>query len=166
MEVGAVARVGSGEALPAAALEDLLRSAVCTMAAQTVAAAGVALAQLLLVSQSWFGEIGAITDNEGVEERFNMAVVVGNKNHATPEIKDDGETDDDEDDDDDDDEFLDSYELPVQRRTHPRSGHRNLWGENLLGLQEDDDVDDEFMDNDEVPVLQRRRRFVRSRNYS
>ncbi|XP_073101543.1 uncharacterized protein [Elaeis guineensis] len=45
-------------------------------------------------------------------------------------------------------------------RTHRRSGHRNLWGENLLGLQDDDD--DGSLDDD-IPIPRRRRRFMRSR---
>ncbi|XP_072959295.1 uncharacterized protein [Typha angustifolia] len=47
-------------------------------------------------------------------------------------------------------------------RTHRRTGHRNLWGENLLGLQ-DDDGDGENLDDD-IPVPRRRRRFMRSRS--
>ncbi|MQL73112.1 hypothetical protein Taro_005456 [Colocasia esculenta] len=50
-------------------------------------------------------------------------------------------------------------------RTHRRSGHRNLWGENLLGLQDDnddDDDDDGLLDSD-IPIPRRRRRFMRSR---
>uniref|UniRef100_A0A1D1XCJ6 Zinc finger protein 62 n=1 Tax=Anthurium amnicola TaxID=1678845 RepID=A0A1D1XCJ6_9ARAE len=47
-------------------------------------------------------------------------------------------------------------------RTHRSSGHRNLWGENLLGLQDDDDDDDSILDGD-ITVPRRRRRLMRSR---
>ncbi|KAG6500215.1 hypothetical protein ZIOFF_040058 [Zingiber officinale] len=40
-------------------------------------------------------------------------------------------------------------------RTHRRSGHRNLWGENLRGMQDDDE------DNiDDIPIPRRRRRLL------
>lgn len=46
------------------------------------------------------------------------------------------------------------------------SGRRNLWGENLLGLQDDDDdwnlVSDDM--DDDIPAPRRRRRFTRSRS--
>ncbi|XP_072987553.1 uncharacterized protein [Typha latifolia] len=45
-----------------------------------------------------------------------------------------------------------------------RSGHRNLWGENLLGLQDDDEDDDDVNLDDDIPVPRRRRRFMRSRS--
>ncbi|XP_019705643.1 uncharacterized protein [Elaeis guineensis] len=48
-------------------------------------------------------------------------------------------------------------------QTHRRSGHRNLWGENLLGLQDDDDDDDDGNLDDDIPIPRRRRRFMRSR---
>ncbi|WOL05799.1 hypothetical protein Cni_G14530 [Canna indica] len=44
-------------------------------------------------------------------------------------------------------------------RTHRRSGHRNLWGENLLGMR---DEDDDNIDDD-IPIPRRRRRFMRTR---
>ncbi|CAA7390650.1 unnamed protein product [Spirodela intermedia] len=45
-------------------------------------------------------------------------------------------------------------------RTNRRPGHRNLWGENLLGLQDEDD--DEFLGSAGVPVRQRTRSGRRS----
>ncbi|XP_077229927.1 uncharacterized protein LOC143862730 [Tasmannia lanceolata] len=52
-----------------------------------------------------------------------------------------------------------------RRPSGASSGRRNLWGENLLGLQ-DEDGDDWILASDmgdEVPVPRRRRRFTRSR---
>ncbi|XP_058101290.1 uncharacterized protein LOC131245695 [Magnolia sinica] len=50
------------------------------------------------------------------------------------------------------------------RRHRRPSGRRNLWGENLLGLQDDDGDDWNMSDvGDEVPIPRRRRRFTRSR---
>lgn len=52
------------------------------------------------------------------------------------------------------------------RRSGAFSGRRNLWGENLLGLQDDDDdwnMGSDDMDDD-VPIPRRRRRFTRSRS--
>ncbi|KAG0453146.1 hypothetical protein HPP92_025810 [Vanilla planifolia] len=49
-------------------------------------------------------------------------------------------------------------------RTRQRSrGQRNLWGENLLGLQDDDDEDDDLNPDDDIMVPRRRRRFTRPR---